>query len=74
VNKLPWNNNSAGQRDGWESLRFDLIDAYDDGDLDQQQLKHHTDAMVEMFNVGWRSPLHVIAARLCFLHLTTAEA
>ena len=68
---LPWNSQETapGERETWEDLRYDIMEAFDDGDLTREEAVMYVWLLAELFRVPeTRTPAHVLAARLCLLH------
>lgn len=73
---LPWNiyETHEGEQETWQDLHFDLMEAFDDGDLDHDEIRWYVGLMAEMFhNKDTRTPWHVLMARMCFLHFEIGE-
>jgi len=66
---LPWNHQptAPGEQECWEDLRWDLMEAFDDGDLTREEAFWYITLMAEMFDSdAMRTEGHVILARMCF--------
>lgn len=74
---LPWNiyETHDGEQETWQDLHFDLMEAFDEGDLDHDEIRWYVALMAEMFHDrDTRTPWHVFMARMCFLHFEVGEA
>jgi hypothetical protein len=74
---LPWNlyETYSGEQETWQDLHFDLMEAFDDGDLNRDEIQWYVALMAEMFHDrNTRTPWHVFMARMCFLHFEIGEA
>ena len=66
---LPWNNQDTepGEQETWEELRWDLMEAFDDGEITREEAYWYITLMADMFHSGtMRTPGHVVLARICF--------
>ena len=66
---LPWNlqPTSPGERETWEELREDIMEAFDEGYLTQEYVYWYLTLMADMFNSeAMRTPEHLVLARMCF--------
>ena len=66
---LPWNQEptASGEQAWWEDLRWDLMEAFDDGEITREEAFWYITLMADMFESGtMRTPGHVVLARICF--------
>ena len=66
---LPWNKQHThpGEQETWEELRWDLMEAFDDGEITREQVYWYITIMADMFESKvMRTPAHVIVARMVF--------
>ena len=66
---LPWNckPTADGEREWWEELRWDLMEAFDEGNITREEAFWYITLMADMFeSEDMRTPGHIVLARLCF--------
>jgi hypothetical protein len=66
---LPWNlePTTPDEQGWWEDLRWDLMEAFDDGELTREEAYWYITLMADMFDSEvMRHPTYVTLARLCF--------
>lgn len=66
---LPWNQQptAPGEWETWEELRWDLMEAFDEGHLTREEAYWYVTIMADMFeSKTMRTPTHVVLARMVF--------